>query len=136
MPYKDPEKRRENQRKRNKVFWEKHRTANIQKMWEGRQDPDVKLQHRIYAVTKLYNLTADTYIKMLVEQDNKCAICNKEETIINKRGDVRPLCVDHCHATGAVRGLLCNHCNSMLGHARDCIETVEAGLAYLKRHKE
>jgi hypothetical protein len=41
------------------------------------------------------------------EQDGKCAICQKE----------KPLCVDHDHVTGKVRGALCTGCNTRLDWA-------------------
>ena len=42
-------------------------------------------------------------------QENKCAICC----------DFNPTDLDHCHATGRVRFLLCRHCNRGLGAFRD-----------------
>lgn len=41
--------------------------------------------------------------------DGRCWICR------SKASDVRNLSVDHCHETGAVRGLLCTSCNRRLG---------------------
>lgn len=40
--------------------------------------------------------------------------------------------IDHCHATGAVRGTLCSKCNFMLGAARDRPDILRAGAAYLE----
>ena len=31
----------------------------------------------------------------------------------------KELCVDHCHKTGKIRGLLCFACNSGIGHLKD-----------------
>lgn len=52
-----------------------------------------------------YKLTPDQHAKMLAEQKGVCAICEQLP-----RGE-RPLCVDHDHSTGKVRGLLCYGCN-------------------------
>jgi hypothetical protein len=51
---------------------------------------------------------------MLAAQKGKCAICHY--AFGQKVGDMK---VDHDHKTGAVRGLLCDHCNRGLGFMRD-----------------
>lgn len=82
---------------------------------------------RNYSRQYLYGLTAEMFTDMYEAQDAKCAICLRE---IPKEG--RATHIDHCHVSGKVRGLLCNHCNRVLGH----IERV--GLQpfrdYLERH--
>lgn len=42
------------------------------------------------------------------------------------------MCVDHCHTTSGVRGLLCEQCNFMLGHAKDDISILQKAIQYLK----
>lgn len=70
------------------------------------------------------------YDRMYVEQDGKCAICGSEGGL--RRGDkVRRLHVDHCHATGEVRSLLCRPCNVALGHMKDDPDLLIAAAFYL-----
>lgn len=76
----------------------------------------------------------DNYDRLRLEQNDLCAICRSPETGKNKGGVLRRLSVDHDHATGAIRALLCSHCNRMLGHARESIEVLESAIGYLKRH--
>lgn len=69
---------------------------------------------------------------MLARQGGACAICKQAPTR-------RPLFVDHCHATGEVRGLLCHGCNAALGFMRDDHTRTSAATEYLlklKRHDE
>ena len=40
--------------------------------------------------------------------------------------------VDHDHETGAVRGLLCNHCNRGIGLLGDSITNLENAIKYLQ----
>lgn len=84
--------------------------------------------YRDHYLRSNYGISLDEYTMMLRRQDSKCCICGVAENQIDGR---EVLYVDHCHATGAVRGLLCSHCNSMLGYARDSIEILKAGIRYL-----
>jgi hypothetical protein len=59
----------------------------------------------------IYGISLDQYEAMVSHQSGLCAICNRKPD--------RTLCVDHSHATGQVRALLCSNCNSMLGFAQD-----------------
>ena len=43
--------------------------------------------------------------------------------------------VDHCHRTGKVREILCNKCNTTLGHVREDLNFLESLAEYLRRHR-
>jgi Recombination endonuclease VII len=60
-----------------------------------------------------YNLTYQQHQTMLQEQKGLCALCGKQETVLRK-GKTQALSIDHDHATGRVRGLLCARCNMAL----------------------
>lgn len=72
----------------------------------------------------------------LVERNGEqCEICGRPKQIVMGPDQViRRLAIDHDHATGATRGLLCTQCNTMLGNAGDSPERLEAAAAYLRRH--
>ena len=42
-------------------------------------------------------------------------------------------CIDHCHTTNEIRGVLCTRCNFMLGYSRDNIQILKNGIKYLKK---
>lgn len=67
-----------------------------------------------------YGLTLDEVIAL--EAIKHCENC----------GSTKRLCVDHCHETGRVRGMLCDLCNKALGAARDDIEILEGLITWLK----
>lgn len=60
------------------------------------------------------------------EHGNRCAICGAEP-------GAKGLAVDHDHATGEVRGLLCLSCNLGLGNYRDSPELLELARSYLEQ---
>jgi hypothetical protein len=94
-------------------------------------------QHAARNLKRRYGLTVHEYDALSAAQDNRCAICGERESYgkaASKIGDGRKLCVDHCHATGAVRGLLCNHCNQGLGRFRDAPALLARALVYLLGH--
>jgi hypothetical protein len=72
-------------------------------------------------------LTTEQHQAMLEAQDHSCAICGASEESLAKA-----LHVDHCHDTGAVRGLLCHNCNTGMGKLGDNISTLEKAILYLK----
>lgn len=86
--------------------------------------------HKNNGLMKVYGLTIEQYKSMLEEQDYKCAICGN--TADGMGAKLRNLCVDHCHTTGKIRGLLCTKCNSGLGHFRDNQEYLSNAITYLK----
>ena len=75
--------------------------------------------------------TVEEYDNLLQEQELGCAICGAQS---NKNGT--RLCLDHCHTTGKIRGLLCHYCNTSLGKFNDDIELLQSAIEYLKRHSE
>lgn len=75
---------------------------------------------------KKLGLTETDYKQMLELQSGSCAICKSTDT---GRTNVFP--VDHDHATGEVRGLLCHKCNQGLGLLGDSIETLLSAIEYL-----
>jgi hypothetical protein len=86
---------------------------------------------RLYGSTREYHLRRRYGIgqadvdRMLAGQDNRCAGCGKPD----------PEHVDHDHATGAVRGMLCFNCNQALGNVHDSLRVLEGLSAYLVRHR-
>lgn len=75
------------------------------------------------------------YQEMLREQGGVCAICHQPEKSPDKAsGKTRDLAVDHNHATGAIRALLCSNCNRGLGLFNDNIRLLDAAKAYLEKH--
>lgn len=75
-----------------------------------------------------YGITPEQYSAMVATQNGVCAICSGAPT---KRG----LFVDHDHATGRVRALLCHHCNVGLGHFCDSVDRLGNAIDYLVRHQ-
>jgi len=60
-----------------------------------------------------YGITVADYEAMLTKQNGCCCICGKDRA--SPSGRHKHFSVDHCHATGRVRGLLCTGCNAKLG---------------------
>lgn len=79
---------------------------------------------------KLYGITTEYYDRMLESQDGRCAICKQPPS-----GKRKSLCVDHCHETGEIRGLLCLACNWGLGYFKDSVENLHQAVSYLQQTK-
>jgi len=84
-------------------------------------------KNRQYNLKKSYDMSLEEYDQILKKQNNKCAICEKENSHKNKF-----LFVDHDHESNQVRGLLCHACNILIGNAKDSPQVLERAIAYLK----
>lgn len=76
----------------------------------------------------VYSITRAEYDRIKAEQGDHC-ICG-EWTGYN--GATRALSVDHDHRTGFVRGVLCKHCNDLLGRVGDDPRYFELMARYLR----
>jgi hypothetical protein len=84
---------------------------------------EVDVNRRRGYLQRRYGLSRADYDALLKRQGGVCAICAKRSE--------KTLCVDHCHATGTIRGLLCPKCNRGLGYLADDQSALIAALAYL-----
>lgn len=100
--WKDPEAKRALARE-----WQKANTARStsrKRAWREANLEKDRLRLRRQQL-KRYGLTENDVSELLAKQRGVCAICKMASR----------LCVDHCHSTGRVRGLLCDRCNRRLG---------------------
>ena len=76
------------------------------------------------------------YEALLTQQQGVCKSCLKPCRMIKSRkknpNSNRNLAVDHDHATGLVRGLLCGRCNYVLGMFEEDPESLERAAHYLR----
>jgi hypothetical protein len=75
---------------------------------------------------KRHGLTVEEYEIMAERQNYCCAICGREP---------KKLHIDHDHETGKVRGLLCRHCNCLIGFAKDNGLILERAIKYLDKYE-
>jgi hypothetical protein len=105
---------------------------NAQRRHRWATDPDYRARvlaelrklHR-KMVLRRHGMSLEEYERLLALQGGVCAICQKAP----RRG---LLCVDHCHRTGMIRGLLCAKCNSGLGFYDDDPNRTQAATHYLR----
>ena len=108
---------------------EKPRTAYQKAQLRGRGRPWCKDCCREYQLQKKFGLSRAEYDGMLRHQGGRCAICGSLDPGTNAKGQ---FCVDHDHATGEVRGLLCNRCNTGLGAFKDYPQALLKAAVYLE----
>jgi hypothetical protein len=84
-------------------------------------------ENRRKQLMRLYGITPDQLNAMLEQQRGLCAICKTDIS-------AKPY-VDHDHATGKVRSLLCMNCNAGLGQFKDNQVLLQAAIDYLTRSR-
>ena len=98
---------------------------NREKAARHRANPNNTIKLRY--LKRRYGITPEEYQALSDAQNGLCRICQGPP-----QGRWKRLHVDHDHATGKVRGLLCHWCNNMLGHAKDSPTVLQAAIAYLQ----
>ena len=80
-------------------------------------------------------LSAEERDKIISDANHKCQICgadkNTNDCVVTGKKTTKSLCIDHCHETGKVRGVLCHSCNVALGHFKDDISLLKKATVYL-----
>lgn len=126
------QKWRDNNRDRIREYSKKHYLKNKEvikkKHAEHYYNTKQKYQIRLKRnhLQKNYGITLERFEELLKIQDNKCDICK-----IDFSKTVKP-CVDHCHNTLTVRGILCRKCNLSLPSFEN-LEFVKSALKYLDK---
>lgn len=123
---KEKDRAREASRKRRAMFPNEGRLAKAK--WVSANRELSRERQRGYHYKRLYGITIEERDAMLQAQGGVCLCCQSVPTTSKT-----PWHVDHNHKTGAVRGILCLHCNITLGHARDNPELLRKLADYLER---
>jgi hypothetical protein len=139
MPVENPRKTKPEYLAKKKVYYKKNRTKILkakQEYRKPRRDLASATTRAWYAENKdrakqtafkirlrnAYGITVEQFHEIRAEQQGRCAVCRREAQ----------LCVDHDHATGKIRGLLCRKCNAALGMFMDDHATLRRAIHYLK----
>lgn len=88
--------------------------------------PERKRALRDQYYRRTFGISADEFDALLDTQGGGCAICGKRPE------RVASLHLDHCHETGAIRGILCLSCNQGIGQFGDDPGLLDAAAGYLR----
>ncbi len=99
--------------------------------------PAMQAKSRRQHLMKKYGITVEEFQALWASQKHQCGICSKvlrEKAegvgrLKSNKGNVA--CVDHCHVTGRIRGILCSNCNTAVGYLRDDPAIARAAARYL-----
>jgi hypothetical protein len=112
------------QKERQKKYYQTH----IEKIKEYRKNHQERTKN--YFLNKNYNMSLRDKEVLLISQNNKCGICEKEFT------GFRPFvpCVDHVHdVSKKIRGLLCMNCNMGIGLLQDNPVIIENAIKWIEK---
>jgi hypothetical protein len=86
-----------------------------------------KAKHREDDRRRRRNCTPEHYAMLLEQQQGQCKICG------SFKGE--ELRIDHCHARGTLRALLCDNCNWGLGNFKDNQDILRKAIDYLQQYE-
>ena len=103
-----------------------------QDRWRAQNKETIRTAGRTYN----YKLSTVQYTKMLIRQENRCALCRVEftESIVPYVDHNHSCCPAQKTCGKCIRGLLCRDCNSFLGRIKDSAVYCTTVIRYLKRY--
>ena len=126
----DQKKRRDAKPKHEKVEYDRqHYLKNSETIKaKAKQWRKENWEHwRMVTFTNRYNISEKRYWEL--RKIDNCESCGDHKSKFKKG-----LFIDHDHSTGKVRGLICCHCNSVAGFARDNKDRLKSVSRYLDRN--
>jgi hypothetical protein len=128
--YANHEKRRAAARERARVLRQQDREgANAKRRAWAKSNPKRRAAHYRRSV---HGLSPADFDAMMQRQQGGCAICHLPFGKAHRDQS----CIDHDHATGRVRGLLCHACNKGIGLLGDDEQRLTAAARYLAEHAD
>jgi hypothetical protein len=114
-------------RARRRAAWaaDKERHVEYHREWRQRNRAKINLQ----AKCRKFGMAMDDLLNLLARQEERCAICGRQLDM-----ERASFTLDHCHATGQVRGAVHKKCNTGIGMFEDDPEIVQRAADYLRRH--
>lgn len=127
----DPERYRQQKRDSAMKYSVKNR-ENLAKRANARYHSQSDVARRFWTFNNNlkngYGIDAEDWARIVNAQCLSCKACGDRLDLGRNSG-----ChVDHCHATGRVRGVLCGACNVALGYLRECPERARRLAAYVE----
>lgn len=92
----------------------------------------MKALRRDYKLRGRYGMTLAEFDELFTSQGNKCASCGTDHP--GSKYDAWH--VDHCHRSGRIRGILCHHCNVIVGMAQECPDNLNKIINYIHNTKD
>ncbi len=90
-------------------------------------DKRTKRERAEYHQLKNYGITLDIKEELLKSQGGHCALCSTKKP----GGKNNKWHTDHCHETGAIRGILCDKCNRGIGMLGESAERLLRASRYV-----
>ncbi len=135
---------RENNKEAAAAYVKKWMQDNIEhrrvyhKKWRDANPDKVKVPYERKRAQRLkkFGLTLAQFNQMYASQEGLCGICEEPFKYYALGGPTKKeaVCVDHNHATGKVRGLLCSSCNLGIGHLKESKQFLLNAISYIEKH--
>lgn len=97
-------------------------------------------------VIRKYGISVEEFQELLIKQDYKCAICERDLYTWSENGElnIRDIQIDHDHdcckvpnrsCGKCIRGILCGECNRGLARFRDSVKLLRTAASYLEKYE-